>query len=101
MSSLARTGQKPKSTTSQLADADSGLPDIAEAEAVLLDLARVFADPALNALPPVLNQLSETGPLRPRMCEPPTLRPNIALCWSRYRRLSSWHISTGVSARRM
>src|SRR5271156_6151683 len=49
MSSLARTGQKPKSTESQLADVDLGLPDIAEAEAVLLDLAKVFADPALNA----------------------------------------------------
>jgi hypothetical protein len=62
MSSLARTGRQPKSTASQLADVDLGLPDIAEAEAVLLDLAKVFADPALNALPPVLNQLSENRP---------------------------------------
>src|SRR5271155_5233447 len=62
MSSLARTGQKPKSTPSQLADVDLGLPDIAEAEAILLDLAKVSADPVLNALLPVLNQLTENRP---------------------------------------
>src|SRR5271156_1894576 len=62
MSSLARTGQKPKSTQSQLADVDLGLPDIAEAEAILLDLAKVFADPALTALLPVLNQFTENRP---------------------------------------
>src|SRR5580693_178205 len=42
MSSSARTARKPISKT-QLA-ASEGLPDIVEAEAVLLDLARVFAD---------------------------------------------------------
>ncbi len=42
-----------KSSNSQLVDADADLPDIAEAEAVLLDLARVFADPGLNAALPV------------------------------------------------
>ena len=57
MSSLARTGLK-----SQLADVDLGLPDIAEAEAVLLDLAKVSADPALHALLPVLNQFTENRP---------------------------------------
>src|SRR3984885_7496132 len=54
MSSVARAGRNPKG--------DLGLPDIAEAEAVLLDLAKVFADPALNALLPVLNQLTENRP---------------------------------------
>ena len=42
MSSSARTARKPISKT-QLG-ASEGLPDIVEAEAVLLDLARVFAD---------------------------------------------------------
>jgi PAS domain S-box-containing protein len=45
MSTFARTVPQPKS---QLADAGVELPDIPEAEAVLLDLAKVFADPALN-----------------------------------------------------
>src|ERR1700678_419708 len=62
MSSLARAGRNSKSPPGQLADVDLGLPDIAEAEAVLLDLAKVFADPALNALLPVLNQLTESRP---------------------------------------
>src|SRR5271154_2964891 len=48
MSSFPRSGRKPKSSKSR--PADPGLMDIAEAEAVLLDLARVFADPALNPL---------------------------------------------------
>jgi PAS domain S-box-containing protein len=51
MSSFGRTVRKPKSSKSQIVDADEGLPDIAEAEAVLLDLARVFADPASNPAP--------------------------------------------------
>ena len=58
MSSIGRTVRKPKSSKSQLADANAGLPDIAEAEAVLLDLARVFADPAIN---PVLDHFHENG----------------------------------------
>src|SRR6202522_2820614 len=62
MSSLARAGRNSKSPPGQLADVDLGLPDIAEAEAVLLDLAKVFADPALTALLPVLNQLTESRP---------------------------------------
>ena len=62
MSSVARAGRNPKNPPSQLADVDLGLPDVAEAEAVLLDLAKVFADPALNALLPVLNQLTENRP---------------------------------------
>src|ERR1700734_3222038 len=41
---------------------DLGLPDIAEAEAVLLDLAKISADPVLSALLPVLNQLTENRP---------------------------------------
>src|SRR5580658_3519468 len=45
MSSFARTVQKPASSP------DADLPDIAEAEAVLLDLARVFADPGSNPAP--------------------------------------------------
>ena len=58
MSSTARTVRKPKSSKSQLADANAGLPDIAEAEAVLLDLARVFAGPAIN---PALDHFNEDG----------------------------------------
>jgi PAS domain S-box-containing protein len=42
MSSFARTEPKPATSP------DEDLPDLAEAEAVLLDLARVFADPGLN-----------------------------------------------------
>ena len=44
MSSVARIDRNPKSGGSLLASP----PDIAEAEAVLLDLARVFTEPALN-----------------------------------------------------
>src|SRR5580692_6072205 len=51
MSSFARTVQKPMTGKSQLYDAGADLPDIAEAEAVLLDLAKTFADPALNPAP--------------------------------------------------
>src|ERR1700733_8076463 len=40
---------------------DLGLPDIAEAEAVLLDLAKISADPVLSALLPVLDHLAEEG----------------------------------------
>jgi PAS domain S-box-containing protein len=43
-----QTVRKPKSTVEPLADAGEVLPDIAEAEAVLLDLARVFSDPAMG-----------------------------------------------------
>ena len=42
MSSFARTVEKPMSGKSQLYDAGADLPDIAEAEAVLLDLARIL-----------------------------------------------------------
>ena len=45
MSSFPRIVRKP---ISPLADPGADLPDIAEAEAVLLDLAQVFADSALN-----------------------------------------------------
>ena len=48
MFSVARTVRNPKSSKRQLTDANAALPDIAEAEAVLLDLARVFAEPAFN-----------------------------------------------------
>src|ERR1700677_2222616 len=58
MSSFARTVQKPMTGKSQLYDAGADLPDIAEAEAVLLDLAKIFADPALNTAP-VLEQVAE------------------------------------------
>src|ERR1700683_5147943 len=62
MSSSTRTAGKPKSSSHHFVDADAGLPDIAEAEAVLLDLARVFADPALNpVLNPVLDHFTENG----------------------------------------
>jgi PAS domain S-box-containing protein len=54
MSSTARTVGTPKS---HFVDADADLPDIAEAEAVLLDLARVFADSPLN---PVLDNFTES-----------------------------------------
>ena len=45
MSSFPRTVRKPKG---QPADAGPDLPGLAEAEAVLLDLASVFADSAPN-----------------------------------------------------
>jgi PAS domain S-box-containing protein len=48
MSTFARTVRKPQSNENRVLDLNEGLPDIAEAEAVLLDLARVFADSATN-----------------------------------------------------
>ena len=67
MSSSARTAGKPKS---YFADADADLPDIAEAEAVLLDLARVFADSPLNH---VLDEFSENGHEPPADAQAPNL----------------------------
>ena len=55
MPSSPRTAQKQMGK-SQFAAAPANLPDIAEAEAVLLDLARVFADSALD---PVLDQFAD------------------------------------------
>jgi PAS domain S-box-containing protein len=60
MSSFPRPVRKPKSSKSR--PADPGLMDIAEAEAVLLDLARVFADPALNPLS-LLQHFTNSGPV--------------------------------------
>jgi PAS domain S-box-containing protein len=60
MSSLARAVQKPKSSKSQLTDPHAELPDIAEAEAVLLDLAKVFSDSTLSpASNPALHHFTE------------------------------------------
>src|ERR1700723_465068 len=67
MSSSARTVGKPKSHSDY---ADAGLPDIAEAEAVLLDLARVFADSPLN---PVLDNFTENGHEPPADAQAPNL----------------------------
>jgi PAS domain S-box-containing protein len=53
MSTFARPVQKSASSQHPPPDAGTELPDIAEAEAVLLDLARVFADPGLNPAPAV------------------------------------------------
>ena len=44
MSSFVRAGQKRISSKKKFIDPDEELPDISEAEAVLLDLASVFAD---------------------------------------------------------
>jgi PAS domain-containing protein len=66
MSSFVQTVRKQRSSTrnqstrNQTADAREGLPDIAEAEAVLLDLARVFSDPATGRAY-VLDDLAEEG----------------------------------------
>jgi PAS domain S-box-containing protein len=60
MSSVARTDRNPENSRGLLADADASPPDIAEAEAVLLDLARVFAEPALNPTP-VLAHFTRNG----------------------------------------
>src|ERR1700678_1661499 len=67
MSSTARTVGTPKS---HFVDADADLPDIAEAEAVLLDLARVFADSPLN---PVLDNFTENGHEPPADAQAPNL----------------------------
>jgi PAS domain-containing protein len=49
MSSWMQTVRKRRSNSKmRLADGGEGLPNLAEAEAVLLDLARVFSDPATS-----------------------------------------------------
>ena len=50
MTSFVQAIRKRSSSNSKkpFADVSEGLPDIAEAEAVLLDLARVFSDPAMG-----------------------------------------------------
>src|ERR1700734_2280399 len=74
MSSSTRTAGKPKSSNHHFVDADAGLPDIAEAEAVLLDLARVFADSALNpVLNPALDHFTENGHEPPADQQTPNL----------------------------
>ena len=101
MSSFARTVRKRRSSKHRFADADEGLPDIAEAEAVLLDLARVFADPATSPANVSGPFHLKVGKERMRMRKRRILRPNIAHSWSKYRRSSSWLISTEVSAKHM
>jgi PAS domain S-box-containing protein len=49
MSSFARTAGKRRGGKDPAADAAHGLPDIAEAEAILLELARVFGDSVASA----------------------------------------------------
>ena len=85
---------------SRSADAGEGLPDIAEAEAILLDLARVFGDSVASPAD-APNHFTEKRQERLRISKRQILKPNIARCWSKYRRLSSWHISTEVSAKHM
>ena len=48
MSSFAQTVRKRRSSVEPLVDPSEVLPDIVEAEAVLLDLARVFYDPTIG-----------------------------------------------------
>src|SRR3984885_14798403 len=66
MSTFARPVQKSASSKHQPPDAGPDLPDIAEAEAVLLDLARVFADPGLNPAPAV-EQLTDARAPNPEV----------------------------------
>jgi PAS domain S-box-containing protein len=60
MSSLAQTARQRESNKNQFTDPWEGLPDIAEAEAVLLDLAKVFSDPATSRAY-VLGDLADDG----------------------------------------
>jgi PAS domain S-box-containing protein len=60
MSSFAQTARQRESNTKQFTDSWEGLPDLAEAEAVLLDLAKVFSDPATSRAY-VLGDLTEDG----------------------------------------
>ncbi len=56
MASSPRTVRKQKNSKSQFAAAHADLPDIAEAEAVLLDLAKVYADSSVSS---VLDQFTD------------------------------------------
>jgi PAS domain S-box-containing protein len=49
MSSLVRTAGKRRSSKENIADTGAGLPDIVEAEAILLDLAKVFGESVSNS----------------------------------------------------
>jgi PAS domain S-box-containing protein len=60
MSSFVRTAQNPASSKHEFHASGADLPDIAEAEAVLLGLAEVFSDQGLN-LAPALEQFAENG----------------------------------------
>src|SRR5450432_1528752 len=55
MSSFARPVQKPASSKHPSPDADADLSNLADAEAVLLDLATVFAEPGLNPAPALID----------------------------------------------
>lgn len=72
MSSFFQTIRGPSDNESWLAESSEGLPDVAEAEAVLLDLARVFADTAIDPTI-VLDYFSQTK--EPQTTEAPT--PNL------------------------
>src|SRR5271154_6293981 len=71
MASSFQTVRRPTESEARLDDLE-GLPDIAEAEAVLLDLAKVSADTAIDPSF-VLDYFSQTG--KPAAAEPPT--PNL------------------------
>src|SRR5271163_2520589 len=72
MSSSFQSVREQIESEAKLAYASEGLPDIAEAEAVLLDLARVFADTAVDPSL-VLDYFSQTRDVP--AAEPPT--PNL------------------------
>ena len=81
-------------TDKSLADPDADLPDIAEAEAVFLDWRRF--SPAQHEIPLFLTFRENGRAGGGRRAEPGSKIPRL---WSRYRRWSSWPISTGVSAK--
>ncbi len=91
---------KRRSSKKPFTDGSEGLPDIAEAEAVLLDLARVFSDPATGRAY-VLDNSAEEGKGPVADVHAPNLEAKYRRCWSKYLRSSSWLISTEGSAKRM
>ena len=72
MSSPVRAVREAEVDPRQIEDPYAGLPDLAEAEAVLLDLARVFDDSALNP-EHVLDYFRETGKEPAAEAPPPNL----------------------------
>jgi hypothetical protein len=106
MSSFVQTVRKQRSSTrnqstrNQTADAREGLPDIAEAEAVLLDLARVFSDPATGRAY-VLDDLAEKGKEPAADVHAPNLEAKYRALLEQIPAVYLWLISTEASAKRM
>ena len=99
MSSFVSTTQGGNDSSDWRTHTSGSLPDLAEAESVLLDLAQVFF--ASGADQSCGQSLTENGPEPAVQGRPPTSKPSTAHFLSRFPQWCSWPISIAASVRRM